>query len=147
MRPVFRFIGLIVTASLFVLPALAQEEKKTEKKEKITPAGQITGRVTAVDGGQKGLTLQIGKRSVQVTTVDDVKVRTLTPPVVYDDKGKVRKHTAKELKELKGKGNLPGYTAGWDDLKVNEIVSVTLGIKKGEKNPLATMIVIEQVPK
>jgi hypothetical protein len=137
-------------AFLFVLSARGQDEKKAERKEKITPAGEVAGRVAAVDA-QKAITLEVrrGKGSQNVTwqTVDDVKIRTRTPPVVYDDKGKVRKHTAKELKELKGKGNLPGYTAAWDDLKVNEIVSVSLGVKKGEKNPVATMIVIEKMPK
>src|SRR5713101_44587 len=125
----FRLVSLIVITCLVVLPALAQEEKKTEKKEKITPAGEIAGRVTAVDAAQKTITVEVrrgkGAQSVTWQTVDDIKIRQRTPPVVYDDKGKVRKHTAKELKELKGKGNLPGYMAGWDDLKVNEIVSVT----------------------
>jgi hypothetical protein len=145
MRSGFRLVSFIVITHLFVLPALAQEEKKTEKKEKITPAGEIAGRVTAVDGAQKTLTLQVTRqKTLQVATMDDVKIRTLMEPVFYDDKGKPRKPTAKERKELKDKD---GYKADWEDLKVNAIVKVTLGRKKGDKNPLATIIVIERAPK
>jgi hypothetical protein len=130
---------------LFVLSARGQDDKKAERKEKITPAGEIAGRVTAVDGAQKTLTLQVTRqKSLPVATAEDVKIRTLVEPVFYDDKGKVRKATAKERKELKDKD---GYKASWEDLKVNAIVKVTLGRKKGEKNPLATVIVIERVPK
>jgi hypothetical protein len=150
MRSVFRLAGIVTIAILFACSALAQDDKK-ERKEKITPAGQVPGRVTAVDGAQKTVTVEVrqGRSTKSITwpTIDDVKIRTMTLPVVYDEKGKPRKHTAKELKELKGKGNLPGYTAGWDDLKVNDLVSVTLGIKKGDKSPVATMIVIERMPK
>jgi hypothetical protein len=35
-------------------------------------------------------------------------VRSLQPPVAFDDKGNVKKYTAQELKEMRGDGKLPG---------------------------------------
>jgi hypothetical protein len=74
--------------------------------------------------------------SIRVTTVthnidfqaaDDVKVRTMHAPEVFDDKGKVRKHTAEELKQLKGKDpNLAGYESSLDALMVGQVVHVSL---------------------
>ncbi|HEV2950401.1 MAG TPA: hypothetical protein VGX70_23680, partial [Gemmataceae bacterium] len=67
------------------------------------------------------------------------------PPVAYDDKGNKKKYTAKELKELRGDSKLEGYTAGFEDLKTNQYVKVSLVRKKTDKNaqqPLASVILI-----
>jgi hypothetical protein len=80
--------------------------------------------------------------------VDDVKVRVLQPPTRFDDKGRVRKHTSKELKELKGPENLPGYPSSLAAVKADQIAQVSVARKKGkpkdgeEPKLLATMIVI-----
>ncbi len=73
------------------------------------------------------------KKDIDLKAADDIKVRTLQPPIDYDDKGNVKKYTAKELKELKGTGNLPGYTAEFDSLRNSQIVKVYL--KKGAVAP------------
>jgi len=85
---------------------------------------------------------------------DEMIVRWRKPPIMLDDKGKARKLTDKELKELKGPDpKLPGYTAAQDDLKNDDIVTVYLAKKKKEKDdktenkPVVTMIVIELEPK
>jgi hypothetical protein len=70
------------------------------------------------------------KKDVKLRAAEDMKVRTLEPPVDYDDKGHVKKYTKKELKELKGPGNLPGYTADFDSLRANQVVRVYLAKKK-----------------
>lgn len=58
---------------------------------------------------------------------EDLQVRVLQPPAAFDDKGNIKKYTAAELKELKGKNpNLPGYEASNDALKVGQMVRVTL---------------------
>jgi hypothetical protein len=62
---------------------------------------------------------------------DEVKVRLGKPPIKYDDKGHIVKHTPEELKELKGADpNLPGYTGTQDNLKNGQVVVVYLARKK-----------------
>lgn len=148
MRSAFRLFSLMAIGSLIVAGARGQDDKKA--KEKITPTVQIAGRVSAVEP-QKTVTVEVrrgrGTQPIVCQTSDDVKIRLRNPRPVYDDKGKIRKPTSKDLKEQKGKDSkLPGYEAGWDDLKPNDIVSVSLGTKKGEKQPVATLIVIEKMP-
>lgn len=74
-------------------------------------------------------TIKEVQKDVKATPADDMKVRLLHPPEAYDDKGKLKKYTAKELKELKGPDNLPGYTGTLDDVKANQLVLVTLARK------------------
>jgi hypothetical protein len=132
-----------------IVPALsAQDKDKKESKEShdklIKVPDPIYGKVTHVDAMDKSISLQIGKNNEKLMTVDDLKVRSQEPPVAYDDKGNKKKYTAKEKKELRGPDpKLPGYTAGFEDLKVNQIVEVWLVYKKSDKTkPLASMILI-----
>jgi hypothetical protein len=101
------------------------------------------------------------KHKFDLQTVDEVKVRQVQPPALFDDNGKRRKATAKELREMKGPGNLTGYKAEFDDLKPNQTVDVYFAKKKdpartakskskdgdadgsGDK-PRVTMIVIQK---
>jgi hypothetical protein len=89
---------------------------------------------------------------------EDMIVRLKEPPVKTDDKGKPRKLTDKEKKDAKGSDpKLPGYTASLEDLRNDEIVTVTLARKKDAKNatkeekaenkPVVTMILIVVEPK
>lgn len=71
------------------------------------------------------------KRKIQVSPVEDVKVRLANPPPQFDDKGKPKKYTKKELDDMKGPDpKLPGYTADFGDLKADMYVEVTLVKKK-----------------
>jgi hypothetical protein len=72
--------------------------------------------------------------SINLRAAEDMKVRTLKPPVEYDEKGKVKKYSSKELKELKGTGALPGYTSDASALQTNQIVQVYLAKKKYGKD-------------
>jgi hypothetical protein len=63
---------------------------------------------------------------VEATTTDDVLVRLHEPLPQFDDKGKIKKLTAKEKAELKGDPKLPGYKGEFSDIKTNQIVKVTL---------------------
>ena len=75
--------------------------------------------------------MQSMTKDVELQTTEDVKVRLAHPPEAFDDKGKVKKYTAKELKELKGPDpKLPGYTAEFSDLREGQIVTVHLVKKK-----------------
>jgi hypothetical protein len=88
---------------------------------------------------------------------DDMIIRMKEPPVKVDDKGKPRRLTDKERKEAKGNDpKLPGYTASLEDLRNDEIVTVSLSRKKdakaatkeekAENKPVVTMILIVADP-
>jgi hypothetical protein len=71
---------------------------------------------------------------IEFVADDDMKIRTLQLPVEYDDKGKPRKLTQKELKERRGSDlSLPGYEADFDMLKQGQLVNVSL--EKPSKPP------------
>jgi hypothetical protein len=70
-------------------------------------------------------------KPVDVRAKDDCKVRILYPPVEYDDAGKLKKWTSKELAALKGKSKLPGYESSYDTLKVGQFVDVYLAKQHG----------------
>lgn len=67
--------------------------------------------------------------------VDNVKTRSYTVPLEYDDKGNVKKHTAKELAALRGDSGLPGYICDKDMLRRDQIVEVYLAVPKAGVNP------------
>jgi hypothetical protein len=82
------------------------------------------------------ITIKEVRQDVRAVPADDMKVRLLQLPAAYDDKGNLKKYTAKELKELKGPDNLPGYTGTLEDVKTNQLVLVSLArkpIKAGDK--------------
>jgi len=151
MRFALRNLSFLTISLVLISSLMAQDKDKkdskdsTDSKEKLIKVNEVLGKVTHVDAMEKSFQLQVGKQNVKVTTIDDVKVRTKNPPVAYDDKGNKKRYTPKELKELKGDSKLPGYNAGFEDLKNNQIVQVTLVRKKGDKNPqqyLASVILI-----
>jgi hypothetical protein len=81
--------------------------------------------------------LETHTKDVELQTTDEVKVRQANPPEQFDDRGKPKKYTAKELKELKGPDpKLPGYNAEFSDLREGQVVTVTLVKKKDAPNKL-----------
>jgi hypothetical protein len=73
-------------------------------------------------------------RDVEFQVMEEVKVRTQVLPAAFDDKGNVKKYTAKELKELKGKdAHLPGYESSLENLTAGQVVQVTLAPRKKPK--------------
>src|SRR5262249_15183693 len=67
--------------------------------------------------------------------IDDLIVRLGQLPPIVDDKGKPRKYTDKEKRELKGPDpKLPGYTGSMADLKNDQVVTVYLQKKKDPKS-------------
>jgi hypothetical protein len=69
-------------------------------------------------------------KDIELVATDEMKVRLKNPPPKFDDKGRLRKPTAQELKEAKGDAKLPGYEAELDSLKKDQMVTVTLVRKK-----------------
>jgi hypothetical protein len=74
---------------------------------------------------------------VDIDPGDDVKVVAKNPPVAFDDKGKVKKYTAKELAELRDdpKSSASPFKADFDSLKNGQYVTVTVGWKKDSVKP------------
>lgn len=78
-------------------------------------------------GGYYPLSTRDVVTAVDFQAAPDYKVRVLELPVEFDDKGKPRKRTQAELKELKGKDrNLPGYEAKKEELNTGALVKITL---------------------
>jgi hypothetical protein len=135
-----------LVAVVLAWPLAAAEEKpgpkdkpetkeKTEPKEKLVAAGKVLAKITKLpENGTIGLSALAGKDwkpAVDVRMTDDVKVRTLRP-MLFDEKGRPRKPTAKERDELKGPDKkLPGYTADMADLKMGQICEIHLVKKAG----------------
>ena len=65
-------------------------------------------------------------KPVDMRAVEDIKVRTMYPPVQYDDQGNLIKWTAKKIAEMRSKDKLPGFAADLDALKAGQYVDVYL---------------------
>jgi hypothetical protein len=84
-------------------------------------------------------TIKQEKQSLDIEASDEIVVRAANPPVQFDDKGNVKKYTAKELKALKGNNpKLPGYESDFDSLRPDQIVEIHLAKPKEQPKPKAT---------
>ncbi|MSR30277.1 MAG: hypothetical protein EXR99_02115 [Gemmataceae bacterium] len=73
---------------------------------------------------------------VEYLLKDDVKIRQANPPEAFDDKGRLKKYTAKELQELKGsEKGLKGFPADFGSLTAQQLVTVSLAYKAEKKAP------------
>ena len=124
---------------------------KSDPKEKWIPAGQVVAVLKEVRESDKSVFLSIQTRGsyynpkqkslvpakmedIELLLKDDVKIRQANPPEAFDDKGRPKKYTVKELKELKGDDlKTPGYPADFSDLINQSIVNVTL-MQKPQKS-------------
>jgi hypothetical protein len=78
-------------------------------------------------GVPPGYKMSTVKREIEFQASEKVKVRTLFLPEQFDEKGNLKKYSAKELAALKGKDkNLIGYESGLDRLEVGQKVRLTL---------------------
>ena len=142
---ILRFgFSVLLLLSLALGSSVAQDkdkkaEDKTAKadpKEKWIPVGQVVAVLKEVRESDKSVVIAIQTQgySPQARRVvakmenhtlflkDDVKIRLLNPPEAFDDKGRAKKYTPKELKELKG-----------DDLKtpIKKYPNIRLEIAEG----------------
>ena len=117
---------------------------KADPKEKWIPAGQVVAVLKEVRESDKSVVLSIQTQNsyyspqakrivpakmedIELLLKDDVKIRQFNPPEAFDDKGRPKKYSNKELKELKGDDlKTPGYPADFSDLINQSIVNVTL---------------------
>jgi hypothetical protein len=132
-------------------PIFGAEDK--EKKE--PPVANInprkfwnsSGRIKSIDSQEKSIELVLrpgdSPGSNKVMMLDDVKIRKAHPPIAYDEKGWRREHTEKELKELKGDANLPGFTADFEDLQPDREVAINIVRKKiGNTTKLRAKVIV-----
>jgi hypothetical protein len=110
--------------------ALAQARFKRTPRERLRATISAQARLARA----KRDLYKVNNKKEEVTfeATDDVKVRAMKPPEQFDDKGNLKKLTREELRKLKGPNpRLPGYTAEFDSLMENQIVTVHLVKKKG----------------
>jgi hypothetical protein len=120
--------------------ALVQEQANLQTAILKRDANGIANANNAIAQHQARLySIETKKVDIQVTTVEDLKVRLARPPVQFDEKGKVKKYTKKELDDLKGPDTkLPGYMAEFSDLHADQIVEVYLKKKDASKGAKPT---------
>lgn len=72
------------------------------------------------------------QKTIELTASDSVVVRMARPKEDFDEKGRIKKYTKKELAEMRGKDpKMPGYKGEWSDLRTDQVVQVSLVRKKG----------------
>lgn len=72
-----------------------------------------------------GAKVQTVRRDFEFQADDKVRVRLMTLPQEFDERGKPKQHTPQELKELKGpNASLPGYQAELENLSPGMTVKV-----------------------
>jgi hypothetical protein len=116
---------------------ILQLQKQLQNPRNRNPGGTMNQLQQALLSFQQQLTqaqlsafkLVNASQNVDFQAAEDMKVRLLKAPAVYDDKGNIkRSYTPAEMKELKGKNpNLPGFESSVDALKAGMNVQVTLG--------------------
>jgi len=152
MRMILRAVGLAATLALVLPLVSAQYQSKTvpDKQDKVTSLPKVQGLLENPGSDKGNLVVNVpylerqakGRptvkhKPVDLSPADDMQVRTAAPPPQFDEKGNRRKPTPKELKELKGEGNLPGYKSDLSSLKKGqEVVCYVLMPKKKKKDDL-----------
>lgn len=110
------------------LNSIAQAQNRLAQAR--TPQALIQAQQSLAQA-QAGLyTMTNVQKDYELQALDTVSVRMRHPPVQFDDKGRIKRYTKKELKELKGDDKGPGFPASFADLKQGQIVQVTLVKKK-----------------
>ena len=107
---------------------LAQAQQSlTQAQLRRDANGMIQAQQQIAQHQARMYTLERKEKEIEITAEDDVKVRNAHPPEQYDAKGRVKRLTDKEIRELKGPDTkTPGFPADFADLQKDQLVSVTL---------------------
>lgn len=142
--PLFGALSLAVALVLLAGASLHAQKGKTTAPTKPDwldssklPAGKYTGKLKTTPGSDGLFELELelpvaGKKmkmTVEFQLQEKAKVRTLVVGESFDDKGNPIKLDKKRLSELKGTGadrNLPGYECSPEELRVGQVVQLTL---------------------
>lgn len=94
------------------------------------------------------------KKSITLPLADDVKVRYPRPPEAFDNKGRIKRYTPAELRELKGPGNLPGFPSDRSILTSGQTVYVCIarpvrrkGEPRGATKPVISLVLVVAEPR
>jgi len=72
-----------------------------------------------------GVKLQMVKKEFEFQADEKARVRLMSLPQEFDDRGKPKSYTAAELRELKGSNtSLPGYQSSFENLSPGQVVKV-----------------------
>src|SRR5262249_45691394 len=85
----------------------------------------------AFSGGRQ-LKLSSHNDRIDIQLDDEVQVRTMYLPPIYDDKGNPRQYTYAERQKLKGRSGEVGFQSDYDSLKVGQVVNIALGQKASD---------------
>jgi hypothetical protein len=97
--------------------------------------GMLSAQKAMAQAQASLVTVEYKTQHVELTVQDDAVVRTAWPKGDFDEKGKLKKLTKAELKELKGPDpKVPGYKADFSDVATEQVVRVTL-VKKKQTGP------------
>ena len=130
-------------------PNGVKKDKPEVPKNPFVKLNTVTGKVGKFDEASNCLTIKvpvpyinnknIESKDVDVKAIltDDVKIRIMVPPPQYDEKGRPKRYTTKELNELKGEDKKsPGFPGSVEDLQANAVVRVDLVRTKEDLNKL-----------
>jgi hypothetical protein len=122
-----QFVMQVKFAAPRINPVVAQ--KLEDLKLQLTTALQKRDAPTIlrtraeIANNQSNLYMREGP--IEFVADDNMKIRTLHLPLEYDEKGKPRRLTQKEINERKGSDpRLRGYEADFDNLKAGQTVEV-----------------------
>jgi hypothetical protein len=112
-------------------------------------SGQLQQSIARLQGGggaggsgaPAGFKYEKSKVTVEFQVAENAKIRTANLPETFDEKGNIKKYTAKEMADLKGKDkSLPGYESSLEKLEVGQTVKVTQSIapKSPAKGPASS---------
>jgi hypothetical protein len=113
---------------------LRQEQQLMQEKNPKTRAQlfkDLQQKLNSLGTGTSPYKIITDKKDFDLQAADDVKVRTLNPPLAFDDKGNVVQYTIDDLKKLKGDERLPGYPADFSAVKQGALVFIILSHNKG----------------
>jgi len=117
---------------------LEQQVSANPTQQRITSLQQAYDRVRKEQAKQRDL-YNIASKDIEFHSANNLIVRYLTPPVVYDDKGERKKYTSIELREMRGYDlNVPGFEAKASDLQTNQIVRISLRPAKATSTATTT---------
>ncbi len=169
---------ILAVAGLPLAVRAAEGDAKNDKKdmtpeppkERLIPAGSMTGEVTKVDDGGKSFTLQLKGKVPQVTGYDKYGRPQFSPmdatqdiPVTLTDDTKIRVPPKPEVDPKTGRlkpvvirkdpndpdRNLPGVKGAPADLAYGQLVTVSFGMtrEKPRKTHPTVILILGNAPK
>jgi hypothetical protein len=112
--------------------ALAQGMASKDFKARIAAQQNYAKAMANYERDVYNFKVELAKKDVttvkpfDVRANDEAKVRSMNPPVEFDDQGFQKKWTKKELEERRDKTGLPGFAVEWDHVKAGQTVEIYL---------------------